>query len=706
MLKRDHSNTRGSALVIVTLLIMLALGGAIMFMSRSANFLNSVMNQFDGTTAQFQLEGALESAREKLDRAMEQVALQGKLRFVNSNATLASTGERFDVLNNLYATDQNANGSALDEASLFLEHMIRSTAYNPAGTLSPTHEFASFASAFPTTWTDPDETDDDYYQIQYAFYPLRVESEITSTPRRILFEYEYVISIRSYGKSRFAVRSAEDSGVISIEVRGAPFSRWALFAHSLVSQTGGTLYFAGGNTSAQAQEVYGGPVHVNQRPNFYGHPRFKGLFTSATPESQWLYTSAPNYTGCPAQCPVFEQGKIGGYSSITMPSTIFNTHRLAAGDTSQTASTNNTAPTVTEMKNFLKFHSGGTLNQTLTSIPNGIYVPVNNLTDKLLTGGIYVQGDAEIQMNVLQGQADFPAAAWSQMAESHRSCKFQRLRIVATQASNQTQDILVGDEPCNVTYVFNGSNYSTAPSVLNGRINGNIHVNGAIGKLGGQSRTRPAVAADFALTISAVKDVNIVNDIQYEDAEYVTADASGNVGSDAVANAYGSLNGSSISPTDPNVSARISSDSQTILGIMSTQRNVYIFTSAPYNAATSAPDNINLHAAIYAGNANAFNSSTGLGCGSNTEARRGCGFGVLNYSTAPNKGNIKFFGGISEFKDQTTGLLSSSFRGYSSRYYYDQRLMNTINPPAFPVSDAPQAYGSIKKFKTLRMASH
>src|SRR5690606_7703075 len=98
------------------------------------------------------------------------------------------------------------------------------------------------------------------------------------------------------------------------------------------------LYFAGGNTSSQMQEVFRGPVHTNQNPNFYGHPAFYDVFTSASPFENWNMVTGSGYSGTPQ----FHGGHFGGASYETsMPNQIFNTTRLAAGDPSSNASTNN-----------------------------------------------------------------------------------------------------------------------------------------------------------------------------------------------------------------------------------------------------------------------------------------------------------------------------------------------------------------------------
>lgn len=692
MKKYNRDPQKGAAMLAVTFIILIAMVAGVAFMMRTRNAL-SLSNAHSGSLeAQYQMESAYQLAKSKISRAMSGASLTGKLKYVNNSSTLVTSGERFDILNNLYATNTTT-------AMTFLEDMVESQAYSTAGSANSSNEFYSFATAFPTTWTDPTPNDSNYFQLKYTFTPLRVESQVASDPKQITFDYEYRVQMRGYGQSKFLSANAEDSGFIRIQVRGAPFSQWAVFANSLLNQNGATLWFAGGNTSAQAQEVYGGPVHINQKLNFYGHPAFLGRVTSAAAESTWSYASGTGYTGCPSMCPTFAQGKEGGVPTVTMPSAIFNTHRLAAGDTSSTAATNNNQPTNAEMLSFLRQYAGGTIPASATSVPQGIYIPVDNQSALQPTGGIYVEGNAKISLDVVSGSADFSTGQWAGIQEAHKSCKFQKIKVTGVMTGTPVRDIYIGDDPCTVTYVFDGSSASATPTIVNGRLNGNIHVNGSIDELGGASRTRPAVAQDFAMTVSGLKTVKIINDIQYEDAQYVTVDSAGNMGSTIVATPTGPYGGSGIQPTATNVAAQISSTSSTILGIMSTQGNILIHSSAP--------NDINLHGAMYAGNSSAYSSSTGLGCGTSGANTQGCGFGVENYATAPNKGNIKFLGGLSEYKDQTTGAISgTTTHGYSSRYFYDTRLLQDISPPAFPISNFPQAFGTVFSYKTWRISQN
>jgi hypothetical protein len=669
---------KANAVLMVLFLVGLMMVLTLSFFRSSGDRLQSTNTYLDVTDARYRLESAHSLASAKLERAMSNIDLLGRLQFVGG-----PTLETFNNLSNTYASNPTT-------AMTFFRHLVASQSYSAGGIQNVNHEFANFDVAFPSTWTDPDPSDDEFLEYRYAF--TAEQPTLRMSPQELLFSYSYQILVRAYGSTSYSVSEASDRGTFDVRVAGRPFSQWSLLMHSMRNQNGSQLVFAGGNTSAQIQEVYSGPVHVNERPAFYGHPTFLDIVTSNAPEP-WTYMSGTGYTGCPSQCPTFSQGKVGNLPAITLPSEIFNTLRLAAGDPSPTAATNNSAITSSELVSFVSNHATGTVSGA--SVPDGVYIPTNS-SQTQPKGGIFIQGDADIRLNVVQGSSDFGSSYWNNIAESDRSCKFQKVRIDHVTSGIPTRDVFIADDPCNATYVFNADTPTSAPKVLSGRINGNIHVEGSIQRLGGESRTRPAIARDFGFNISALRDVRIDNDIQYEDVEYVTMDSTGSVGSTPVANPSGPLNGSGIQPTASDLKAKIPEDSKTILGIISIKRNVLIRDGAPAN--------INLHAAIFAGNSAAMDAS-GLGCGTTTANRNGCGFGYEGWNTRTGMGTLKFFGGLSEYRDQTTGVLSSPPRGYASRWAYDTRLREDITPPAFPVSNSPQAFAVMSPLRSFRLVA-
>jgi hypothetical protein len=685
-MRKRNSKIQGSAILVVTFLILLMMVASIGFLRRSTFFMSMTGVHSDSIDAQYQMEAAYEQALSKIERAITPInsnGLNGRLRYVTVNGVTGPTSESFSNIANIYGTNAIT-------ATNFLQSMVVEQAYTAAGAPISGSEFANFSTAFPTTWTDPNTSDDQYFEVKYTFDALPPIVQIAGSPQTINFDYEYRVQTRGYGRSRFTNMTAEDNGVISITLTQAPFSQWATLMNSMKNQLNQTLVFVGGNSSSQIQEVYGGKVHVNSTPYFYGHPTFMDMFTSTAAANTWVNYNVANYS-C---CAIFNASSQGGVDAIPLPTQIYNTARLAAGDTNSTAATNNVAPTNAELVSFVNHYAGGDLASGATSVPSGIYVPIDNQTSKIPTGGIYIEGDARISMDVVTGSSGFTATQWSQLQPAHQTCKFQKYSIVSTVSGVRNRDVYVGSGSCYMTYVFDTTTPANTPAVLNGRVNGNLHVNGKIDQLGGASRTRPAVAEDFGITISAVKDVRIISDLQYEDAQYKSVSAGGVLSTDPVADAYGPINGSGISNTSQMLSASVDSSSRTILGIISTQRNIMLHSSAP--------PNINLHAAMFAGNSAAYNSSTGLGCGSTYP---GCGFGYESYSTATGMGNIKLLGGLTEYRDQTTGTVSSSTSyGYGSLYYYDPRML-TLAPPAFPVSGLPTASATVNPYRTWRISS-
>lgn len=679
-----RASTRASALifVILGLAVMMVLG--LSFLNRSSIFVQLSGIRLDQITAENAMDAGLQVALQNLDTAVLNIRLDSKLP-LHPDSNISE--ENIDEVWDRYGTSPSA---AID----FLKHSIDVQAYDADGNIISGHIFANgFDAVFSSEYFDPNPSDDIYTQIRYEFTakdPIRKTSALMD---EIFFEYSYTVFIRGYGDRNYSQIESSQSGVIQIPVRSAPFSTFALFRSTAKNQQGDILVFAGGNTSAQAREVFNGPVHINDVFHFYGHPIFNGPISSSEPTSKWEQLTANGYN-C---CAVFNDSKTGGVPSIEMPTEIYSVIRVAAGDPSHEAAIDNTPVSTAELVNLLRHHVGGSFSGGQTTIPNGIYIPTAGPGNLTPSGGIYVQGDAEIYLNVVKDQSDFHPNYWTNIDLAHRGCRFQKIRIDSLHSGVPTRDIYVGDDPCEVTYVFNASSPSSSPSVLSGRINGNLHVNGKIDKLGGESRTRPAIARDFGFTISAKKDVRIINDIQYEDVAYKEFTPDGEVGGNVVTDPWDSDGSGGFSPTSENIIPTIDPNSKTILGLISTHRNVLLHIDAP--------PNLNLHAAIFAGNDDAYNSSTGLGCGTNTASQRGCGFGNEGWSTKTGMGTFKFLGSVSEYKSQTMGRLSSPPTGYQRRLAYDTRLRQDLMPPAFPLSSDLQAYPRIQRLKTWKLSS-
>jgi len=682
---------RGSAILLVALFILLGSIIGVSLMSRSAGTLSLSGIFSDKVNAQYLMEAGYAQAKAKIDRAIEAIRLpSGKLALLTGSATI----ENYNSIVSTYlagatSADQKAN------ALLFLQHLIEAQAYNGNGVRETSSEFYNFqigsspAPAFPTTWTDVNPNDNEYWEVKYAFDALIPIQE--TNPNRITFEYEYRYEVRAYGQEKFTQSGAENAGLISVVIDGAPFSLWAILRDRTQNQNGSNLHFVGNSTP----EIFFGKVHTNQQPYFWGAPVFQDLFSSAAAYASWYFgtSTSTGYVGSP----LFNEGYQASVPNVSMPSVIFNTARMASGDSAATAAFNNTAPTNAELRSFLATTANGTLTAGTSAVPAGIYIPINNSASKTPTGGIYVEGDASsVVMDVAYGSTSFHASEWANISVGDRSCKFQKIAVSHTSGAVPGRNIYVGDDPCETTYVFNQASLATAPVVLNGRVNGNVHVNGGIDSLGGGSRSRAAIVKDFAYTVSAVKEIQITNDLQYEDVEYVSLDAQLLPTETVVATPVGEFSGSGTNNLSASIAATIPADSRTMLGIISTQRRVVLDTNVPAN--------VNLHAAVYAGNSNAYNSGTGLGCGNSGASTQGCGFGYEAWQSALNMEALKLFGSISEYKNQTVGVAASPPRGFTKRYGFDTRLASSVTPPGFPISSTARATGTVQPLKTWRLS--
>lgn len=714
-IKFYRQDRKANALILSIVLVALGTGLIIAFMSRSINMTSLTGIVYDTKDSNYRMEAALEKAEAKLKRAITGIRLNGKLQYAGGPSS-----ETFNGISNAYVEDNTADGKV--SASSFLSQAIVAQSYSSTGVQDTAHEFSNFIDcdnsslptcAFPSEWTDPDPTDNDFYEVKYSFYPLPTKS--TLSPATITFEYEYLVQIRAFGKENFSTSESEISGIISIPMMNAPFSRWAIILNELKNQNGSTLVFAGGNTSAQFQEYYNGPVHVNGKGNFYGHPIFNDTFSSGVAFSSWGFWNTSTYSGCQEKYgAAYTQCFRGGYEdsadTITYPSELFNTLRLAAGDTSATAATNTSTVSEAELIALLQENQNGTLG-AITTLPDGIYIPINDQVSKNIEGGIFVRGDAQMQMDVIVDPSTEIVAdhqtSMNAVNADHQNCRFQKIDL-SNIDTGEDRIIFIGDEPkegapssmsaddCAVTYVFNGADATEVPQVLSGRINGNVYVEGSIDELGGASRTRPAVARDFGFHLTALKDIRIINDLQYEDAKYYAIDSNGETTGSPVADPFGELNSSGILPTAAELGPVVDSNSKTILGLTSLKRNIKIHLNAP--------GNINLHGALYAGNDEYYNSSTGLGCNANNVNKKGCGWGVEGWNTVTGKGSVKILGSIAEYRDQTTGMLSSTPTGYEQIFFYDSRLLSSLQPPGFPISNDFQATPVITRFKAFRVS--
>jgi hypothetical protein len=178
----NRNSQKGTAIVMISLLTMLLMVAGVMFVKRAGGFLTISNIKSDSLSAQYQMSAAYETAKSKIGRATVYDVSTGKGMILNNRLRYADatapTQETFNNLSNAYATNQLG----------FLKLLINQQAYSGAGVLNSTHEFVNFETAFPTTWTDPDLSDDKYFELKYTFTPLDMISQVS--PQQLTFEYD------------------------------------------------------------------------------------------------------------------------------------------------------------------------------------------------------------------------------------------------------------------------------------------------------------------------------------------------------------------------------------------------------------------------------------------------------------------------------------------------------------------------------------
>jgi hypothetical protein len=646
----EKSRRGASSLIVIILLFLIGLA-SLGYISRANQSMSLTQIYSETAETEDALSAAYQKITEKLKRATESVELNGSLLRINPKLR----SEKFYNISEAYKKNEYQ----------FLKDIVEAQAISPNGSTEQTHEFANFKEAFPTKWS-PTQIDKQNYEIKYRFLakPLQYDSSSSS----LKFDYHYKVQLRKTQKSSALQTKSHKSGFISISLRGAAFSSWLLFQSETRSPRGNNFYYVGGDKNT-SRDVFYGPVHSNARPNFYGSPVFYDRFSSGVKSKIWNMVKSASDN----QQPDFKSEVLDGRDYfIQMPQQLRYLANQAIGNENME----------------IAHHSHGTLEKQ-NHIPAGVYIPVHDSDSKRMSAGVYVSGDAEIQMNVAQKASELASKQRKEIHPEHQNCKFQVIEIKSIAKRETSKTILTSPEDCETTYVI--STQGEEPTkILKGKFNGHLFVEGSIQKLGGLKRNSPSIAKDFALTIAAAKSIYINNDLQYEDAVYVEANKDNTPSTSLAATVYGEMNNSGLKNTDPQVIPQISTSSKTVLGLVSLYRNVMVHKDAPQN--------LNIHAAIYAGNSQRYNPTVDRGCGTNYA---GCGFGAV--FSKENKGKLKLLGSIAEHRPQRIGQPQHN-RGYQRSYTYDSRFKQRIAPPGYVISNKLQAYGSINPTKEWRLS--
>lgn len=447
------------------------------------------------------------------------------------------------------------------------------------------------------------------YQVSYDFQPIALTRPDTSDPEeKFIFKYKWELVSRGLRRPR-----TEDVGRTELKYGGnfelavlqPNFAFFSFFLNSTeIPPSGKPFYFASGDT-------YTGPVHVNaptSPPGFSGNPNFYGPFTSSWPSWDTVYKKPG--TAAPEQ--IFHGGYAFGANPIQLPTNQFSQTRVALGNI---AGANDTSPvSLTELNTWLN----------VNNVPNGVYWAKGdgaqaNATNELL-GGIYVQGDLNYYTMWVSGNDQVYDMGYT------RSGKQYHTKFTIDYDTNQVHVIDYnwnGAVLLDKTYTKSPTNPGTIPNPINGSIAVNGEIASASGGLGGATAGVPCIAPDTRVTISAVGDIKLVNDIIYTD-----------------------------DPTDPAMGEN-GMLAKNILGIFSATGDVYIGTEIAHDPT--------FHAAIMAGSP-------------------GHGFG--NSSKSNFKGNITILGGVVNDTSQIVGMMFSG--GYKRNYIYDPRFERAYYPPWYP----------------------
>lgn len=344
---------------------------------------------------------------------------------------------------------------------------------------------------------------------QYNLYitektdPVTVSSDMWDFP----FNYRLESSGLLSGEGNQIVMS----GDFTVRVQRDNFAKYALFTNNQQTPSGSNVWFTK-NTN------FAGPVHTNGQYNFYGNP--SGAFENTVDQ---VNDKARFYNN---GSPVLIDADNNGTKDVPVFNNSFNRNVSTVALSSPTLK-----------QDLVGQASGG---QSFGS--DGIYVP-NDATG--LTGGVYVQGNANVTLKV-----DGTNRPLYEIVQGSTTKK-----ITLDKNNNQTIVETVG---------AGSTTYAGLPDGVDD-LGTLIYVSGQIDDLSG------TVQSGEEVTVSSTNDIVIQNDIVYE--SYTSAIGNPGDAGYVPPNATGTTNK---------------------LGIVSWDGNVRV--------GTSAPDDVNVHGSILSQN--------------------------------------------------------------------------------------------------------
>lgn len=393
-----------------------------------------------------------------------------------------------------------------------------------------------------------------------------------------IWDFPYYYQIQATSTVQNMTRKVRLNGDLTVRVQRDNFAKYALFTDHHGLPSGDTVWFT-------SKTDFAGPLHTNERYSFAFNPgaTFEGHVTQHHNAARFYNSGFPILSDADSNgvkdVPVFYDGFERSVSEIVLASSV--------------------------VKADLADQATG--RQSLTA--TGIYVP--NLSGNLV-GGIYVKGNPDITLGV----------DGSNNAQYNIKLGGARKVVTVNRGANTTT---VTSIP-GTTVIYNG-----LPDGID-NLGTIIYVNGTVNKLEG------TVQQDTELTVSSEWEINITNNIKYQN--YTPA-----VGTPGT-----------VGYVPPNADGE-----KNLLGLVAWGGNI--------NVATTAPDNIEMHGIVMARNG-IFQVSDY----DNT------GRGIRGVATLLGGVITQFYGAFGLFNASSGAPIS----GYGRNFVYDQRTLLGKAPPYFP----------------------
>jgi len=279
-------------------------------------------------------------------------------------------------------------------------------------------------------------------------------------------------TIQAKGKSGDYGRTVTLSfSALEIEVKRGSFAGYAQFME-MHGKDGIEVWF-------DPSVKFMGPLHTNQHFNFEGNPA--GYFYKPKPQLSYL---GKDFSGRVTQCdqkarfwnngsPIFlDAHKNRDIDIPTFYDGFYRNHAPVV------------LPDVSQKDNHIRAALGLGPSDTIPILEEGVYVPVNNHMEKLVLGGIYIEGDSGISLGKVVDRAIYT--------------------IIITQPNT-----IMVDYSANTTEVHL-KEPEIIDEILSGVPNGMIYNHGAIISLSGR------VHKDSQVTVAASGNIRITNHILYD----------------------------------------------------------------------------------------------------------------------------------------------------------------------------------------------